>query len=677
MEKIIRQYYKIGCVCFLFFLMGLPSLNQMIVYTPDSARYFVWANSLARFEGFKDDTNPEPSRYLVHAPLYSIILAPVELLFPRSVVAAKVVTLVIGFTCIFAFYLWIKKRAGEMSALLAAIFLAMNPLMIFYSTQILSDIPFAFVLILFFMLAEKTIKENNLSKRTAYSFIAVIGAGVFMRDVGLTLLITACVLLLGNKQYRKAALICIIPFLLYLAWFVRNEIIIAGFENPSLRNSHVFLMHFYTSNQDSLFSEYTLRLWNNFIVYMRLVGKLLFMPDFSQHSFSLISSSEPFIDFLFRLFPIYQYILFAGTVTISGIGVWQEIKQRRSLTHISIFLCCYFIPILLYPINDIRFLFPLLILLIYFFAVGMIWLYGYGKRDQNKLVRIVCMALGIILSIPNIAWLQSYIRNSYQYKISPEQMYKQMKDEAGYPWQFSKPLFLAGNWIVQQTDTPFVVLCRWKELACWLNGNKIVETDPQTMPHIFDELLRDYSVKYIVSVISKVGLNEFDALMSRSQKYKFIPVYRIANVEVYRVSQPKDIISKNRTILLSDTSVHSLYCTALDIIEEHPTEAIHLLNRIPHKIGGYSDVSLAIGIAREFEGKLDYRCHGVSTIQIYAASRCFFTVVFISLIYYFSNQESFIGTNSGISVPNISKHCSKLLGTGISERSDEDVVQVT
>jgi uncharacterized membrane protein len=113
MRERVSSFIGIGLVCGLFLLLGLPSLNQMIIYTPDSARYLAWANSLAQFDGFKDMTTPEPSRYVVHAPLYPVLLAPGAFLFPQSVVAAKTTTLIIGILTIFMFYVWARNRAGN------------------------------------------------------------------------------------------------------------------------------------------------------------------------------------------------------------------------------------------------------------------------------------------------------------------------------------------------------------------------------------------------------------------------------------------------------------------------------------------------------------------------------------------------------------------------------------
>ena len=82
--------------CIVFFVMGIARINDLTLYTPDSIRYLIWGNSLAHGHGFVDDTQPDPDRYVVHAPLVSVLLVPVEALFPRSVEAAKVLIVLFG-----------------------------------------------------------------------------------------------------------------------------------------------------------------------------------------------------------------------------------------------------------------------------------------------------------------------------------------------------------------------------------------------------------------------------------------------------------------------------------------------------------------------------------------------------------------------------------------------------
>src|ERR1051325_8149936 len=99
----------LALICIVFLVAGILRLNELSLYTPDSARYLIWGNSLAHGHGILDYTLPVPDRFVVHMPLFAAILAPIEMLFPSSFVAAKVWTLVWGLISVLLFYLWLAR----------------------------------------------------------------------------------------------------------------------------------------------------------------------------------------------------------------------------------------------------------------------------------------------------------------------------------------------------------------------------------------------------------------------------------------------------------------------------------------------------------------------------------------------------------------------------------------
>jgi len=603
MKSKFRPYISISLVCGIFFLIGLLSVNQMSVYTPDSARYLIWANSLAKAEGFKDATTPEPTRYVVHAPLYPILLAPGAFFFPNSVIAAKVTTLLIGCFAIFFFYWWLKQKVGENYALAGSILLALNPLMVLYSTQILSDIPFAVCLILFFFLAEKVFVEQ-VEWKTEAVYIAVLVAAASLRDVGIAFLLTATAYMIWKKQYRRAFRVFLIPFVFYLLWFIRNEVIVAGAENPPERNTQTLFMHLYTSNQASLLEELGQRLWSNFSVYKNLVGKLLLMPDFSSQSYMLISTANPLVAFLPTILPVGKYILIAATIGFSVIGIWR-LKGSTLFSCMIIFLIWYFVPILFYPVNDIRFLFPLAVILMYLSVVGVsVFIDRWHKSEKYKVIRNTTIVFLLLLVLPNMVWLQSYVWNSWQYAQSLEIFYEKLREEKKPPEMFTKPLYLAASWIVQHSDSSAVILSRWKELAIWLQGRKLVESNPRLMRDLFCYQLRDYGVKYIVSVRWRAPIQEYETLFVQSDRFEFIPVYAVGNVDVYEV-RLKGISFGEKGIALPNSSIRSSYDRALSELEDEPLKSEGMLKEIVAGTEGYTMVTFHIGVAKEFAGQLD------------------------------------------------------------------------
>lgn len=112
-----------------------------------------------------------------------------------------------------------------------------NPLVIVYSTQTLSEVSSAACLILFFIIAEKIVASERPNKLVFAGLLSTFSVGLFFREVGIALMLSATVFFLSRKEYQRAFLVLLIPVVFYLLWLVRNEIIAAGVENPDNDNS--------------------------------------------------------------------------------------------------------------------------------------------------------------------------------------------------------------------------------------------------------------------------------------------------------------------------------------------------------------------------------------------------------------------------------------------------------
>jgi 4-amino-4-deoxy-L-arabinose transferase-like glycosyltransferase/tetratricopeptide (TPR) repeat protein len=596
-------------VCVLFLFVGLLCLNNVFVYTPDSARYLSWAKSLSTFEGFRDLTTPRPARYVVHAPLYPILIAPVALFFPYGVVPAKFITILFGVAVIVALYFWLRKTVGIGWAIAGSFLLASNPTMILYSTQILSDVPFVLAILLFFTLSERLTENKPQSWRLQLALIGTVVAGVFLREVGLTLMPAGTVVLILKRERKLAFLLLFVTLLVYGMWYVRNEVVIATIEQPPMRNSQMFLSHIFTSNQASLFDEFGARLSNNVAVYGPTLVRLPFMAEIVVRNISALSPAQFPVKLVLDIMPYLYVPFFVVTVLLVIIGAITESRHRTRFILVSTFLVCYLIPILLYPINDARFLLPILVLLLYYFVAGGKYISDLLTRfGLNSPYRKTVIAIGlIVLALPNVAWTVTYAGNNWGYGKSPEQFFDDVRSLPYYPELFGRPLDLAGKWIEEHTDSSAIIMCRWKELAFWTNGRQVLDTDPETLTEQFDNLLRDYAVPYIVTVHSKGGLREYESQFGRSTKFKFATVQLIGNVEIVGVYGRDQHIPDTPALIDSSELVDRMHFgEAMHLLQEdRPAEAESLLVRLPVQLLRQAPVSFAVGAAKELAGHLD------------------------------------------------------------------------
>lgn len=605
----LREHAGILIVCILFLSLGVMSLNQVLVYTPDSARYLVWSESLAHFEGFLDDTTPEPSRYVVHAPLYSVLLAPTAWIDSENVLPAKLLTTCMGVVLLAIVYWWTRKRIGKWLAVLLCSVLAVHPAMVLYSTQVLSDVPFAICVILFLSFIEQEISVETGKGSHLLALAVTIVCGLFLREVGLALIASCTAILVLKKHYKEAFLVLAFSVAFFVLWYVRNEVLVAGVEHPPLQNTKLFFRHLFTSSDVSLLGEFEARLKTNATIYGINILQLPFMAEVILRGISTMTPDQFPIAVILRVMPfVYHPVLILSGLFLA-VGLYDEYRHGTLFTILLIFLGFYLIPILFYPINDSRFLFPPLIIELYLIVLGLRFLFrkaaAFFKRSGESPLPVTTLLA--LLALPGLAWTVTYVGNNWRYGKSPVGFYEAMHSEPAYPGLFARPIELAGKWIADNTDSATVLVSRWKELGIYTRGRKVLEFDPQILVESFEDLLRDYGVQYIVTVKSRGGLREYEQLFAQCDHFHFVVVKSFADLEIVKVEKgPPDLSVEVSDQDSTQRGIQLRYAKAIRELENgRPLECERLLKELPGQARKQYPVVLNIAVAKEFSGDLD------------------------------------------------------------------------
>ena len=532
---IITRYLPLFLLCAAFAAIGMRSLNDLSLYTPDSSRYLIWAKSLGSLDGFRDDTSPEPQRYVIHAPLYALLLAPVGRAFPYDIVAAKMCTLGFGIVLLIFLYGWISRKYGSGAALAGTFLIAFNPMILLYSTEVLSDIPFALCIIAFFFAFDK-FAEAPPDKKKIFWLVLIVTCGILVREVGISLLASALVYLLMKKEYKKAIILFELPVIVYIAWFVRNEWLVAGTEHPGLTNRMIYFHHYFTAEGESFFNEFLGRITANAGIYLALFGKLLFAPLYGNFFYDVLYRSDPSVLSMARFVDAVRIPMFVLTFGVSACGLYADFRGSAAAALKWIFLVIYGVIILMYPINDIRFLLPYMILMAYYFVIGGAWLIGMVKPVSAQIRFVFAAVLLAVLCIPNLIWCRAYsdANRSYWKFFAGSGIVSDTLRAGGH---FNKPLPLVAKWLKDNADPTAIILSQWKDIACCSGGRKVVNVN-ETVPVIdFEYYLRDYDVGYIVVLRQVNGMREFEFQMRAARKYSFEKAYEIGVVQVFKVAR--------------------------------------------------------------------------------------------------------------------------------------------
>ncbi len=506
----------------VFLACGLLRMNDLSVYT-DSTRYLIWGNSIAHGSGFVDATRPVPTRFVMNAPLYPVLLAPVEMAFPLSLTAAKIWTLLWASAGLFLFFLWLRTYVGPISAFAGTLFLAVNPLFFIVSTEVLSEAPFFAVSVAILWTFDRFLAGDTNGK-TRWVLFASLALITLLREVGAALVLSALIILFRQKRGKEFLVIGGSAIALFLIWYIRNSAA-AGNEPGEAANVQYLFSHFLTGPNESLIAEFESRFWVNLKGYVLDIGALVFYPIPK--------------DLIVRpsgLFESFQSVLFAlkGILTLLGAGLTiYGIKLDNPVSPSAMFrlvaFAAYWVIILFYPVHDIRFLLPLLPLVIFY------WLRGLqaiaGQRIPETVRAEAGLGLVALLIIPNVVTNYEIIRSNLSYRADPVGFMKSSTEES----RFGQPWSLFGDWITANIPDDAVIASPAKELAPFVGSRKILETSRALPAPIFERLLRDHAASYLVSTIVWDELETFAIAMMESPRLWFEPVHKVGNLTLYRI----------------------------------------------------------------------------------------------------------------------------------------------
>ncbi|MCX7984289.1 MAG: glycosyltransferase family 39 protein [Bacteroidetes bacterium] len=586
-------------ICVLYVVMCFSGLHELNIYVPDSGRYMLWANALARGEGYVDSSSPTPTRYVIHSPLYAVLLVPSQWLFPNSIEAAKATTVLFAAGSIIALFFLFRQWVGNTFSIIASLLFSVHPETVNYSTQVLTESPFIFVSIVLFVVLYKYSTSDSKTIFLKVQLYVLTGIAVLLREVGVVLALSVVIFFFAMKQKKEALNVLLTLILVYGAWFVRNEIIVAGEENPSTRNSKIFTTHMYTEPSTPMIREYYERVTVNSKIYGKYILHTMFTLGYRYPLLNELYYREVPVSWILQARSVLDSITTSVTILVLGIGIFSAFRRRHPLNFLFVtYAILTGTVILIYPVTDVRFLYPLLPL--YFFYV----FYGISSCIQQlqQLWRFSKYGIGllvVVLSIPNVVWSSTYHWQNYRYAHSPEECYTLLAQGHEY---FSSALKPATQWLAERIGSNEVLLSKWNEVALFSGGRKVALTNPQAYWGEFEELIRDYSIRFIICGLRPDSSNEYQMLFAQSKRYVFVPVYRKGSTEIrmiVRRSNPPSWMSS-----IPRLSYENDFTEAYSYLETNPQSAYERFVAMGIKYRNI-DCIFNIGVAFTFMDSLD------------------------------------------------------------------------
>jgi len=592
-------------LCLAFLGLGIVRLNDLSLYT-DSTRYVIWGDSFAHLKGLVDDTQPEPERYIVNAPLYAVLLSPALVLFPLSLTAAKVWTLLWAIAFLVVFCLYLARTAGKVLAITGIIPLVFNPLFLVISTEVLTEGCFLALAFLSFLLLDKAEDTERNSRRSVLLLVVILSLIVLLREVAIALVGAVILYFLLRREDKRAVLVVLGAVVCYGAWLFRNLVLVGTPPASQATNLSFVFEHFVTSPSAPLVQEIALRAINNARGYALHAAGLLFYPI---PDVLIVEPSGIFRGY-YRALVVAKYVIPVVFIPLLFVGVWQDLRQHKTGLVRILFLLVYSGTILSYPIQDIRFLLPLLPFFVFYAVVALRWIRTKWFGSARVLPRVIAATFSLLVAAPNLICLEEIIHTNIRYTSDPLQLYDHLRSVGLGKNMFTRPWQLMGSWVNQHTPGDIVIASALKDMSIFIGERKLLELNNGVPVTTFDHYLRDFAVDELLSASSWDGVRTYEFQMAESKRFWFEPVKQIAGLQLYRVhatytSPREEWLDTKRMPFDTVTANGLLRKGRAEILRQRYADAIASLRKAQDLAPTQAMMAYQLTVAYAMDGRLE------------------------------------------------------------------------
>jgi len=556
---VARQHGILLLICASFLACGILRLNDVSVYTPDSCRYVLLGNSLARGQGWLDATGPAPERFMINPPFYSLLIAPVELFFPFSLTAVKIWTLCWGALCLILFYALLRQLLGQTAAVLGALLLAANPLMVIFSSEALSDTPFLAFLLLGFLWFEMDSSRGEGKKLLPGALGLSVSALPLIREAGIAAVFAAGAYLASRRRLKSAAFIVLSAAGLLGIWYLRNRGWSAAENNDLAINPSILFQRYFTLPHSSLIKEFLLRAVYSLKGYVPQIGMILVDPIGTGQLSDLIVSPSSIYKSSAKILEAAKPVVAILTYALLAVGITRDVRTSATGRLRVIFFVSYLLIILVFPAHDMRYLLPILPLAIYY-ALKASMTIPLNAFLKGRLAAAVL----VLATVPNLLGLYEIVSLNLIYVRSPEQLLHYPILPAAFRYQWKK----MGAWIEAHMPEDAVLASPVKDIVLVTGGRKVVEIDPVVILPEFENLLRNEQAGYVFAPAQWRDLRAYEFAMRESHRFWFEPLPGLPNMmkvhsrflepavrtpphEVFDTLNPAELLRKGRSDLVA------------------------------------------------------------------------------------------------------------------------------
>lgn len=197
----------------------------------DGPSYLILARSLVEGYGYADINIPGAPVHTQYPPFFPLLLAPIYLVFGYNFLLVKLLLVVFAVASLFAVRAFFSEQGGKLYGTVIAVLTGTNFFFLFYTNEILTEIPYLFLSFLVLLYAGK--RASNANGYQLFLALPLLLALAYMtRMIGVTLVSAAVVTVLLALRERaglstalkKTALFAASVSVPFAVWTLRGSI---------------------------------------------------------------------------------------------------------------------------------------------------------------------------------------------------------------------------------------------------------------------------------------------------------------------------------------------------------------------------------------------------------------------------------------------------------------------
>lgn len=532
----LKRSHQISILLLLLMFSGMviARWNQLYFFTPDSARYVIMAKSLVNGTGYREIDTPGEPLYAHRPPGMSLLLSPAALIAPYNVILAKATVWLSGLAMLTLLYLYVlrlqkpEQDGFYWPAILIAGMVAINPYTLFFTTLVMSEIPFmACTLAILYLLA---VQPESPGKGKLAVFTCLLIFLPFLRTIGIALVLAVGIWALFRRT-RWQWLIGVACSLSATGFWM--------FRNSALEKSgyvSVALQEFKSQGIVGTLFNILQRCQTHFDSFCQKLFPDMpgTMPRYSR----MILDENTFLPG-----PIWGYMILG--VLVLAISCYGMLKRRQQGGTVAFWYLIFSLGILsLWPWVQQRFTLPLLPVVLAFLPAGWVAFSNHFEVSRPLLRKILvagCSLLLLLLAGWQLKTDSALINANLKMIRNPQNFYKDQLP----PNQFSN-WTAAGTWIRENTNPDARLITRRADIATtgqrFQKLNFFEITNAEKLHKEIQNLPADYLVTFSRDTVSAFPWH----LLDQDLVYLMTPVYDEQGVMILKLEPNRSGTIRNQ-----------------------------------------------------------------------------------------------------------------------------------